>query len=208
MKIPSRTVYLKSIKLCLHFANTLDWHASHQPQESLNTYSDLVNWSVSAGLLNANEAGQLILLAEESAEQADNLLRQAVTLREAIYRIFSGLAKQKPPDIDDLEIINHTLATGMARARLFVAPKGYQWGWVRLAEPLEGILWPIARSAALLITDPSMLARIGQCQDEHGCGHLFLDLTRNHSRRWCSMKSCGNRAKAQRHYQRKQEAAN
>jgi predicted RNA-binding Zn ribbon-like protein len=50
------------------------------------------------------------------------------------------------------------------------------------------------------LTDEKLWISIRQCADVRGCGVLFLDRTRNRSRRWCSMKSCGNRAKAQRHY--------
>jgi predicted RNA-binding Zn ribbon-like protein len=46
------------------------------------------------------------------------------------------------------------------------------------------------------------IKRVGECADDRGCGYLFIDTSRNHSRRWCSMEACGNRAKAQRHYQK------
>ncbi len=69
------------------------------------------------------------------------------------------------------------------------------------------LLWPAAHSAARLLTDEKLRSSVRQCADDRGCGVFFLDRTRNHSRRWCSMKSCGNRAKAQRHYQRQREAA-
>ncbi|WP_443691321.1 CGNR zinc finger domain-containing protein [Pseudomonas sp.] len=45
-----------------------------------------------------------------------------------------------------------------------------------------------------------MVAKIKQCE---GCTWLFIDTSKNHRRRWCSMATCGNRAKAQRHYQLK-----
>jgi predicted RNA-binding Zn ribbon-like protein len=67
-------------------------------------------------------------------------------------------------------------------------------------------VWPVAYSAADLLATPDQLARVGQCQDDRGCGWLFLDLTKNHSRRWCAMDDCGNRAKAKRHYERKKSA--
>ncbi|MCB0153982.1 MAG: CGNR zinc finger domain-containing protein, partial [Anaerolineae bacterium] len=56
-------------------------------------------------------------------------------------------------------------------------------------------------SAAELLTS-DRLNRVGQCAGE-SCGWLFLDTTRNHSRRWCEMEHCGNRAKAKRHYRRR-----
>lgn len=62
-------------------------------------------------------------------------------------------------------------------------------------------MWPIAWSITeLLLSDK--LSRVGQCAAEN-CGWLFLDTTRNHSRRWCEMEHCGNRAKAKRHYRRR-----
>jgi predicted RNA-binding Zn ribbon-like protein len=71
---------------------------------------------------------------------------------------------------------------------------------------LDGILWPILRSAARLLTDGDH-SRLGQCADDRGCGYLFYDTSRNRSRRWCDMNSCGNRAKSQRHYARHRTAA-
>jgi predicted RNA-binding Zn ribbon-like protein len=63
------------------------------------------------------------------------------------------------------------------------------------------MLAPIVKSAAdLLLSD--MLDRVKQCEGDP-CGWLFLDTSRNRSRRWCSMEDCGNRAKARRFYQRK-----
>ena len=63
------------------------------------------------------------------------------------------------------------------------------------------MLWPIVESAAELLTSERR-SRIGQCADDRGCGWLFLDATKNRSRRWCAMGDCGNRAKARRHYLR------
>ena len=69
-----------------------------------------------------------------------------------------------------------------------------------LTKPLR-IFWPIAHSAVDLLTSED-IDRVGQCGDDRGCGWLFFDTNRNHSRRWCRMEDCGNRAKAHRHYHR------
>ncbi|MCX6026505.1 MAG: CGNR zinc finger domain-containing protein [Chloroflexi bacterium] len=66
------------------------------------------------------------------------------------------------------------------------------------------VLWPVMRSAAELLTS-DLASRVGQCQDDRGCGWLFIDTSRNHTRRWCAMGDCGNRAKARRHYLRTQK---
>ena len=69
----------------------------------------------------------------------------------------------------------------------------------------ERVLWPVVWSAANLLTS-RILERVGQCADDRGCGWLFMDLSRNRSRRWCDMKDCGNRDKVRRYYARKREA--
>ena len=69
---------------------------------------------------------------------------------------------------------------------------------------LERVVWPVARSAADLLTS-DLLSRVRRCEDDRGCGYLFIDTSRNRSRRWCSMESCGNRAKARRHYARQKD---
>jgi predicted RNA-binding Zn ribbon-like protein len=59
-------------------------------------------------------------------------------------------------------------------------------------------MWPIAFAAVQLLLDDDLRSRVGQCADAEGCGWLFLDLSKNRSRRWCSIRECGNRAKQRR----------
>ena len=76
-----------------------------------------------------------------------------------------------------------------------------------LNSQLEGIfpvlaLWPVAIDAWDLLTEPE-LAQVRQCPvDAGGCGWLFLDTSRAGNRRWCDMRTCGNRAKVRAHYSR------
>jgi predicted RNA-binding Zn ribbon-like protein len=102
--------------------------------------------------------------------------------------------------------VNAELPAALAHSRLQSAEAGYIIGWPPEPKALDSLLWPIAYSAADLLTNADLLSRVGQCADDRGCGWLFLDLTKNRSRRWCSMRGCGNRAKAQRHYHRQQDA--
>jgi predicted RNA-binding Zn ribbon-like protein len=75
----------------------------------------------------------------------------------------------------------------------------FTWQWAGSPQALDRMLWDVARSSIDLLTSDD-LPRVGQCADERGCGWLFLDMSRNHSRQWCNMGGCGNRAKARRHY--------
>src|SRR4030042_3303347 len=87
----------KAGRICLDFANTLHWHASDRPQETLHTYADLAAWAQVVGLLTKPEAQRLMREAEANTAQAERVLRRGITLREAVYRIFVALTQGKPP---------------------------------------------------------------------------------------------------------------
>jgi predicted RNA-binding Zn ribbon-like protein len=79
---------------------------------------------------------------------------------------------------------------------------GFAWTWPDEEElDLARLLWPVARSAAELLTSPDRQL-VRECLGDN-CGWLFLDTSKNHRRTWCSMQGCGNRAKARRHYARR-----
>jgi predicted RNA-binding Zn ribbon-like protein len=192
---------LQTERLCLDFANTLDWHASPHPVEGLSEYADLVHWAARIGLLTELHARQLAKRAATRPQPARAALRQAVALREAIYRTFSTRANGRKPSVEDLGLLSARAADAQAQLRLTQTADGFAWRLVVSDEALDSPLLAIARSAADLLTSP-LGDRVGECADDRGCGWLFLDTSRNHSRRWCAMKDCGNRAKARRHYQR------
>ena len=188
--------------LCLDFANTADWHASEQPDELLNSYDDLLAWAKNVGLLAAERVRQLSQAVDQSGEaEPAAALAQALALREAIYRIFSATAAGRSPAAADLTLLNHILSETLTQLRVAPTEAGFAWRWADESQGLDQILGPIARSAAELLTSES-LDRVKECEDDRGCGFLFYDTSRNRSRRWCTMRSCGNRAKVQRHRRR------
>ena len=184
------------------FANTMECHASPQPQERLKRYSDLVGWSWAADLLTEEEAQYLLAEAEAHPDEASAALKKAIELRETIYRILSAVAKQKTPTRKVVNHLNHALSEAFVQSQIVPPTNGFEWNWVAAKGSYDRMLWPISRSMADLLTSED-LDRIGECADDQGCGWLFYDTSRNRSRRWCSMESCGNRAKARRHYRRK-----
>lgn len=189
--------------ISLDFANTNNWHASATPEDYLHNYADLVEWGVRAGLISMENANQLNQNAEEHPEEASKSYEFAIQVREAIYRIFSNQYAGKPISETDLTLLNNLACRAMANLQLSLHGNKYHW---QLQTNLEGanfILWPVSRAAADLLTS-GLASRVRECEDDRGCGYLFIDNTKNHSRRWCSMESCGNRAKARRHYSKVQ----
>jgi predicted RNA-binding Zn ribbon-like protein len=197
---PAARIPLLGNWLCLDFTNTLVWRLREQPSEFLDDYPALVAWGRHAGALDDELAARLLDEARGKTRTAAASVERAVALREAIYRIFVAIVEDAAPAQGDLAVLNQVLDAGMGRARLSPTSDGFVWGWG--AEPeFERPLWPVARSAAeLLISDE--LVRVRRCPGE-GCGWLFLDTTRNGSRRWCETAGCGNRARVRAHYQRK-----
>ncbi|OGN94359.1 MAG: hypothetical protein A2Z71_09320 [Chloroflexi bacterium RBG_13_50_21] len=189
--------------LSLDFANTNNWHASPAPQEDLHSYTDLVEWGLQAGLISPEVAVKLNQKAEQHPEDTADTYEFAIGVREAIYRIFSNHYAGKPIPEPDLALLNSVACQAMAHLQLTLQGGKVHWQLPANLEGADFILWPVARAAADLLTSDTSL-RIRQCEDDRGCGYLFIDQTKNHSRRWCSMESCGNRAKARRHYARVQ----
>ncbi len=192
-------------ELCLDFANTVDQRASGQPDDHLKSYGDLLSWGRQTGDLDAALVRRLDRAARQTPGTAVQVLRRATILREALYRVFKAVTEEHGVAASDLAIVNAEAARAAANLRL--TPRGREFTWSWPDDPsLERVLWPVARSAAELLVS-SRLASVRLCAAED-CEWLFLDLSKNSTRRWCNMKVCGNRAKARRHYQRvRQESA-
>jgi predicted RNA-binding Zn ribbon-like protein len=191
-----------SYRLCLDFANTLHDRPSKTPRDDFNTYADLVWWSKEAHILVASEAQSLLEEAQSHPEEAAQVLRDALALREAIYRIFAALIRENSPEGADLQILNTDYAEAMSKACIVQKGSNFTWDWKGKEATLDGMLWDIVRSAAELLVSQK-LPLVRECASED-CGWLFLDSSKNHSRRWCDMKGCGNRAKVGRHYEKTQ----
>ena len=188
-------------KLALNFANTAYWHASDEPEETLESFKDFVDWAQAAYLIEESEIHELLQNAKQVPMDDQEALHDALQLRECIYRIFSALARDLEPDPQDIDQVKEIMAEGLSHARIVHAGGNFSWTWDEGRNLPQRILWRIAQSAVELLLSND-LNRVGQCEDDRGCGWLFFDTSRNRARRWCSMESCGNRAKAQRFYQR------
>lgn len=191
---------LQEGRVCIDFVNTVDWRGSDRPIEYLNTYADLVKWSQRKGILDGSQVETLLIEADRRPEEAQDVLERAIMFREAAYRILTAITSGGEPEKGDLASFNNELARSLAHSEITPSGEGYTWGWGAGEHLLDRMLWPVARDAGDFLTSGE-LNRIGKCADEK-CGWLFLDTSRNRSRRWCSMEDCGNRAKARRHYQR------
>jgi predicted RNA-binding Zn ribbon-like protein len=186
-------------RACLDFANTMG--ASPVATDHLATYADLVAFAAQSDLITPEDADWLRNQGDIEPVIAAGVLTRAKRLRAAMRAIFSRLAAGKKLSETDLGVLNFDLAASLSHARVVPTndADGYRWGWS--GRNLDAPLWPITRSAADLLTSDAERALVRVCGADD-CAWLFMDTTRNRSRQWCSMQSCGNREKARRHYQR------
>lgn len=163
--------------------------------ERLDSYAALLNWTEFAHVMTSRETTALAHEAAARPAEAAAVLRRARRLREAMYRVFKAAIEKWTPRPADLETFNRELRAARAHERL-VAEPAYRFEWSDARGALDRMLWPVVRSAAELLTSPS-LGRVGQCPGD-ACGWLFLDTSRSGRRQWCDMSDCGNVAKVRR----------
>jgi len=189
---------------CLNFANTSSGRGTSRHLEHLRSYDLLLTWTEHAGLLTPAQRQSLSDLAALQPAAAARVLRQALGLREAIYATAEALAHRTTPAATELLTLNQLLSRAMSQATIRPDASGFAWDWSDAEPALDRPLWPIARSAAELLTGPAH-EHVKQCPGAH-CGWVFLDLTKNHRRRWCEMEVCGSRAKVRRYRERRRRA--
>jgi predicted RNA-binding Zn ribbon-like protein len=187
-------------RVCLDFANTIDWRTSEEPQELLPDYAALLSWSKTRGILPARAVKQLQAHAATRAAAAAAAMREAHALRSDILVTVEALSRGSSAP---LATINRWLTAPPAQPRLVRNGAAYAHDvpGAALEEPLWPVLWSLA---ALLTSDDA--ARVGCCR-AHGCGWYFVDESPNGSRVWCSNDACGNRVRAQRAYAKRRSKA-
>ncbi len=190
---------------CLDFVNTVEGRPGASPRERLASYADLLDWARQAGLLGEGQARALASEARGHPRRAEAALARGRALREALFGVFSAAAGGRDPAAADLGTLNEALSRALARRRLRVEGACVAWAWDEGAPALDRPLWPVAVAAAELLVSPA-LERVRECA-AGGCAWLFLDHSRNRSRRWCDMAVCGNRDKARRHRARRRGPA-
>ncbi len=191
--------------LCLDYVNTLGDRPDVAPhEEDLHAYDDLVAWGEAAEILSGAEADALRQRATRNPIDAREAFARAIALREAMYRVFSAVAGGAEPPANDLAAIERAVAAAMPRAHLARHDAHFHWRFAPDTDDCLTMLGPVAWSATELLTG-DLVPRLRECAGPD-CSWLFLDRSKNGSRRWCDMRACGNRAKARRHRARQTAA--
>jgi predicted RNA-binding Zn ribbon-like protein len=190
--------------LCLDFVNTVEPRWGPVERDHLHGYADLLDWARQTGTLDTRRARRLRELAARQPGAATTAFDAAITLREAVYDLFAAIARGTPAAPATPGTLHLAYAEAMRHAALTERDDRYEWTWP--GDALELPSFPVALSAVELLRH-GPVDRIKTCPtDGGGCGWLFLDATKNHSRRWCSMQTCGAEVKT-RHQTARRRAA-
>jgi predicted RNA-binding Zn ribbon-like protein len=185
-------------RLCLDFVNTIDPRepAGH---DFLPDYAHLLAWAIETDVLDDEQLRQVRAALDLRPKQAATAHVAAIELRETLYRVLRAAAERRPPSRRDADTLAARAAYLQTLRRLVSYGVNWRWEWVQ-DDPLRLPYLVVLDDAVDVLTGDDVY-RLGVCAGE-ACGWLFFDATKNHSRRWCSMAGCGNRAKTRRHYQR------
>jgi predicted RNA-binding Zn ribbon-like protein len=179
--------------LALDFANTVTSRHTDRPVERLTSYDAVLDFAEQSRSCKPAVASRLRAFARKHPARARTALASARALRDGLFSLTSRWAQRRPIRAEDLEALN-------ARAHDLSLDTDLEWTLECRECELDTVFGPIVLSALELLTSP-LRDRIRMCEADD-CIWVFLDLTKNHSRRWCSMEACGNRAKARRFYQK------
>lgn len=189
--------------LCLDFCNTCQ--GAKAGAEWVTSYADLLDWLEAAGALGAEQARRLRLSAREDPDAAARALREVLELRVVLLRAVEARTRGKAPAREDLAQLAAAYRRSATHARLDWRDGRAMWALDPGAGAPDAVLQPILQSATELLTSDT-LDRVRLCGNP-ACQWLFVDHTRNRSRRWCDMASCGNLHKVRRHRERQSACA-
>lgn len=192
------TLELVGGALCLDFANTINSRLEPE-HDYLVHYSDLVGWANKVGILSTAQTSQLLKQSKQKVAEADKAVKASRRLRELLYQLFSDAAKGFEPTKKDMETFVSLYGETISHSQFLKRDHHYTTTW-KVDETLDAVMWPIIHSAGELLLSED-LRQVKECP---GCGWLFLDTSKNQSRRWCSMNTCGSRDKMRRYHKRLQ----
>jgi predicted RNA-binding Zn ribbon-like protein len=184
--------------LCLDFANTFEPQAADgADRDHLGTdkrtpdAEGLVAWL------------QYARITDRPMTPSADVLRTALQLRSAVYDAFTAIAEGTEPSPRATAVLRKAYARAVSAADLSPGTPGWHWSWSMDQDPADA-LHPITASAIELLTGPE-LSRVKQCAGDR-CWVLFIDSSKNGSRRWCQMRYCGNVLKSRRQAARRRAA--
>jgi predicted RNA-binding Zn ribbon-like protein len=179
----------------LDFVNTLDWRFRKEgPEELMQSYDDLLRFTEQSKMLTPKQTRPLRRSTSGSMEA--RALERCTQFRESMAEILYDRLDGRSPSAASLKALERYFKAARLKQTLSWKESDLEWKWSGMERDAELPLWELAMSASGLMLSEDV-HRVRAC-DNPECRWLFLDTSKNHTRRWCDMKVCGNRMKARR----------
>lgn len=190
----------------LDLVNTVGARRGRTGADYLATYDDLLLWATRQGVLDGREAVALGSAAQAEPAAAATALLRAKRLRECLWRVWTAIQGREGPAEADLALLTREVIAAQRARVLEWSDVGCTWRWTDVAR-LDAVTARVASAAAELLAggEHLHLSRVRECEGRN-CGWLFLDATRNGTRRWCTAEECGSLARVTR-FRAKRKAA-
>jgi predicted RNA-binding Zn ribbon-like protein len=186
-----------SPRLWLEFVNT-DAAPRHARGDLFRHFEALLRWLVVNQAVDDERARGLARRAYLQPSAAWSAVLDARRIRTALRELAERGAESRTARAEAVAEINRVLGRSAGARRLVERPDGrWEHTFVPTGDAFAGLLIPVVESAADALVDDE-LGRIRVCAADD-CERVFYDSTGAGRRRWCDMKTCGNRAKAARH---------
>jgi predicted RNA-binding Zn ribbon-like protein len=196
-----RTITFDGGCLCFDFINTVGSRFEETLREYLAEYRDVLVFAQRQEILPEQTLAQLSQYAQEHKKEAEEVRREIVAIRENMYQLFSAIANEEPVSQQVLETFNRDLSKGFSHLEFQLEKGNLQLEWRKDETDLYLPLRLALKSGYDILTKYEV-KRMKECS---GCGWLFLDQSKNNTRRWCDMQMCGSIDKSRRYYQRKKQ---
>ena len=185
----------------LDFVNTVEYRNTESEKEWITSYIDALCWADRTSILSVEQSAHLLEGVNE--ETRVHLLGKIYESRKILYNLLSGVIDRVPDLLEAERRFNSLYSQVKREIHTSVGSFAFSWIYPGIENDPLGFLNPVILAAAdLLVT--GNLERLKRCSDS-SCGWLYYDTSKNNSRRWCCMKTCGNRAKANKFYQTHKE---
>ena len=183
----------------LDFINTLDYDRGRWTDKLADAGAAL-RWLYEQGLMHEDALDAELVRAAGSRSAAERVVDRVHRVRGALRELVEATVERRPPDLGQLAEVNRALRTHYVY-ELVPAPDGVSMDHRHEVDPVEGALARLAESVAREISQGHP-ERLRICAND-ACRWAFADTSRTGRRKWCDMATCGNRAKAARHRERR-----
>jgi predicted RNA-binding Zn ribbon-like protein len=189
---------------CLAVVNTEAWRRL-SGLDKLGSPAEATALLVRTRHRTPEEAEACLAEAERDPATAAAALARLHGLRGPLHAVLWGLHEGRRPEPEDLAAIERQAAEALGHVRVRDEGDGFSLAYADPAShPFDALRLLAARSALAVLASPQDLAHLKRCEGER-CGFLFVDDSRNQTRRWCDTRLCGNRARVKAHHRRRRE---